>query len=137
MPKLNPFQASKKKGGADKKLTAQIIRNAPEVKIEKPKSAKGQFTEPETSSLPPIKPKGEEAHTEVKEEKKVEAKESSGIPKLTVDVIRKRYLYPFSVDSNEILLILNSGEIKGVGKEHGFGEYNCTSTATGLHSIKR
>ena len=33
------------------------------------------------------------------EEKKFEVKDSSGIPKLTIEVIRKRYLYPFSINS--------------------------------------
>jgi len=33
------------------------------------------------------------------EVKKIDVKESSGVPKLTIEVIRKRYLYPFSIDS--------------------------------------
>lgn len=49
--------------------------------------------------LPPIKEK-KPTKIETSEDKKVEQGESSGIPKLTIEVIRKRYLYPFSINSN-------------------------------------
>jgi len=38
-----------------------------------------------------------------KEEKKFEVKDGSGIPKLTLEVIRKKYLYPFCIDSKPLL----------------------------------
>jgi hypothetical protein len=54
-------------------------------------------TEPkvnEKTKLPPIKDKVHRRAEETKGEQ-----EGIGIPNLTIDVMRKRYLYPFSIDS--------------------------------------
>ena len=53
---------------------------------------------------------------EVKEERKIEPKEISGIPKLTIEVIRKRYLYPFSINSISCLLSMIVTKLKQLGK---------------------
>lgn len=64
-----------------------------------------------------------------KEENKFEVKDSSGIPKLTLEVIRKKYLYPFCIDST-CFLTSTSAEAEGVGRQHRPRQLNCTATPT-------
>ena len=120
MPKLNPFQATKKKT-AEKKPTTKLFNQTPNVKVTQPEN---QTNEPETI-FPAIKKKGEEEKTTEKEEKKTEPKEgylkdsyynSSGIPKLVVETIRKRYIYPFSIDSKCSYLLCLVVRLKELGK---------------------
>eukprot|EP00826_Nyctotherus_ovalis_P042367 TRINITY_DN4349_c0_g1_i3.p2 TRINITY_DN4349_c0_g1~~TRINITY_DN4349_c0_g1_i3.p2 ORF type:complete len:171 (-),score=27.47 TRINITY_DN4349_c0_g1_i3:166-678(-) len=82
-------------------------------------------------SLPPIqeKPVAKMAIDNDKGEQ-----EGLGIPKLTVDVIRKRYLYPFSIDSKNPITS-NSGEVEGAGTQLRFSEHEGNATAFGCAAV--
>lgn len=62
--------------------------------------------------------------------------EGLGIPKLTVDVIRKRYLYPFSIDSKAFLKS-NSGEVEGAGTQLRLSEHEGDAAAFGCAAVQR
>eukprot|EP00826_Nyctotherus_ovalis_P007146 TRINITY_DN11761_c0_g3_i2.p2 TRINITY_DN11761_c0_g3~~TRINITY_DN11761_c0_g3_i2.p2 ORF type:complete len:223 (-),score=47.15 TRINITY_DN11761_c0_g3_i2:1103-1771(-) len=64
-----------------------------------------------------------------REENEFEVKDSSGIPKLTLEVIRKKYLYPFCIDST-CHLTSNSTEAKRAGGQHRSHQFNCNATPT-------
>ena len=75
-----------------------------------PKISTNQQPPMQSSLLPSALDKPEQKSQLMEDYKKGEAKEAGGIPKLTIEVIRKRYLYPFSIDSNITFLntILNT-----------------------------